>query len=207
MKVEDFEDFCVKVIDGYIGEFTECQKKYKCIRKSVRARNNVFKFYQRKRDEIKDNYMEKSTENETALDRHKVAACMMYAILKSRVLKVNRFVPHLPEKLLMANEYLAVYVGINIIEQYRLNEGKGELENKLIFPITYHETESIESDFIDNLCKSLYYLRHKIGTMDIFAYSSILFFIEKYTDTILEYDARINSEKINCNDSITMSRK
>lgn len=57
-------------------------------------------------------------QNEKALDRHKVASCMMYAVLKSRVLKVNRLVSHLPNRLLMANEYLAVYVGLNIIEQY-----------------------------------------------------------------------------------------
>lgn len=198
MKVEDFEDFCSKVIDNYIEELIEYQKPYKCIIKSNLAKNNIFKFYQRKRNEIKNNYMEKPAQNEKALDRHKVASCMMYAVLKSRVLKVNRFVPHLPNRLLMANEYLAVYVGLNIIEQYRIDDGKKEPENKLIFPITYHETPSEESDFIDNLCKGLYYLRRKIDEMDIFAYSTILFFVEKYTDTIKGYDGIIdNPDTIN----------
>lgn len=198
MKVEDFEDFCSKVIDNYIKELMEYQKSHKCIIKSNMAKNNIFKFYQRKRDEIKKNYMVKPAQNEKALDRHKVASCMMYAILKSRVLKVNRFVPHLPNKLLMANEYLAVYVGLNIIEQYRRDDGKKEPDNKLIFPITYHEVPSDEapsdeSDFIDNLCKGLYYLRRKIDNMDIFAYSTILFFVEKYTDTIKGYTGAIDA--------------
>lgn len=194
MKVEDFEDFCSKVIDNYIEELLEYQNdhNYKCIKKSKRARNNIFKFYQRKRNEIKNNYMEKPSQNEKALDRHKVASCMMYAILKSKVLRVNRFVPNLPNKLLMANEYLAIYVGLNIIEQYRIDDGKKENTNKLIFPMTYHETDSEESDFINNLCKGLYYLRRKIDTMDIFAYSTILFFVEKYTDTILEHNDKID---------------
>lgn len=188
MRVEDFEDFCSKVIDSYIEELMEYQKPYQCIILSNIAKNNIFKFYQRKRDEIKSSYMEKPAQNEKALDRHKVASCMMYAVLKSKALKINRFIPHLPEELLMANEYLAVYVGLNIIEQYRLEDGKRKPENKLIFPITYHETDSKGSDFIDNLCKGLYYLRRNINKMDIFAYSAILFFIEKYTDTIIEYD-------------------
>lgn len=63
----------------------------------------------------------------------------------------------------------------------------------MIFPITYHETPSEESDFIDNLCKGLYYLRRKIDKMDIFAYSTILFFVEKYTDTIKGYNGTIDN--------------
>ncbi len=195
MKAEDFEDFCDKVINQYINEIKEYQKPYKCIIENRLARNSIFKFYQRKRIEIRNNYLGKPAKAEKALDRHKVAACMMYAILKSKVLWVNRFVPNLPDRLLMANEFLAVYVGLNIIEQYRIEDGKDEPENKLIFPITYHETESEESDFLVNLCKGLYYLRRRIGTMDIFAYSNVLFFIEKYTDTILDYDTISTPQK------------
>lgn len=194
MKVEDFEDFSAKVINNYVGELKKIQKDYNCIRESKLAKSKVFKCYQQKRDEIKNHYMEEPEKNGKALDRHKVAACMMYAILKCRVLKVNRFVPHLPNQLLMANEYLAVYVALNIIEQYRIDEGKEMPENKLIFPITYHEAPSEESDFLNNMCKGLYYLRHKICTMDIFAYSNILFFIEKYTDTLLKYDKLVGQK-------------
>lgn len=108
---------------------------------------------------------------------------MMYAVLKSRVLKINRFIPHLPHRLLMANEYLAVYVGLNIIGQYRISDGLEEPESRLILPVTYHEIDSEESDFPDSFCKALYYLRYRLRNMDIFAYANILFFIEKYTDT------------------------
>ena len=87
----------------------------------------------------------------------------------------------------MANEYLAVYIAINIVEQYKRDEIRDEGYN-LIFPVTYHEYSSDTSVFIDNLCKSLYYLRNRIETMDIFAYSTILFFMERYTDTMLEFD-------------------
>ena len=143
MKIEDFEDFCVQVIDKYIADIEELQEKEncKCIKVKAYAKRKIFKYYQRKRDEIKNNYMEKPAKS---LDRHKVAACMMYAVLRSKVLKVNRFIPHIPTKLLMANEYLAVYVGLNIVDQYRKEDGIDEPRNKLIFPITYHETEGEE---------------------------------------------------------------
>ena len=122
MKIEDFNDFCLTVINAYIKEIKDYEKNIncKCLHENARAKSKIFKYYQRKRDVIKRNYMEKTA---VSLDRHKIAACMVYAILKSRVLSVNEFIPHLPERLLMANEYLAVYVGINIIEQYRRNDG------------------------------------------------------------------------------------
>lgn len=187
MKIEDFDDFCLTVINAYIKEIKDYEKNIncKCLHENLRAKSKIFKYYQRKRDAIKRNYMEKTA---VSLDRHKIAACMVYAILKSRVLSVNEFVPHLPERLLMANEYLAVYVGINIIEQYRRNDGLQEPNDKLVFPITYHEADGQDSAFIDNLCKGLYYSRRKIDHMDIFAYSNIYFFMEKYTDTVLDLD-------------------
>lgn len=194
MRVEDFEDFCAQVIDKYIDGYREYQKDYKCLYECKFAKSRIFRYYQRKRDVIKNNYMENPGDAEKSLDRHKVAACMMYAILKCRIWKVNRFVPHLPDKLLMANEYLAVYVAINIMEQYRIDDGKSASEYKIIFPITYHETSSGESDYLSNLCKSLYYLRHKVWTMDIFAYSNIMFFLEKYTDTVLTHDKLMGKE-------------
>lgn len=36
--------------------------------------------------------------------------------------------------------------------------------------------------FVDNLCKSLHYI--KPNQINIFAYSTIFFFMERYTDTI-----------------------
>lgn len=187
MKIEDFEDFCLRVINAYIKDIVTYEEEIgcKCIKVRSRAKRKIFMYYQRKRDSIKRNYMEKTA---VSLDRHKVAACMVYAVLKSRVLKVNEFIPHLPDRLLLANEYLAVYVGVNIIEQYRRADGLKGVKEKLVFPITYHEQAGQDSVFINNLCKGLYYSRRKINTLDIFAYSNIYFFIEKYTDTLLYYD-------------------
>ena len=84
----------------------------------------------------------------------------------------------------MANEYLAVYIAINIVEQYKRDELGKDSEYKLIFPITYHEENEKTCVYLNNLCKGLYYIKPK--HIDIFAYSTIFFFMEKYTDIIVK---------------------
>lgn len=185
MEIQDYNLFCLEVIKPYAEQikiYAQETGHSQCIKLRERNYRKIYVHYQRKRKEIKNNYMEPPVK---ALDRHKVAACMIYAILRSEVIRVNKQITRLPNELLMANEYLAVYTAINIIEQYKRDEIGIESEYKLIFPTTYHEEDDKKSAFIDNLCKSLYYLRSKIKFMDIFAYSAILFFMEKYTDTIL----------------------
>lgn len=188
MRVEDYNEFCDEVIRPYTEQIMSLAKIMgceNCIRVSERALSKVYVFYQRKRDEIKKNYM---TPPVKALDRHKVAVCMAYAILRSRVMRVDRWRMPLPNEILMANEYLAIYTAINIIEQYKRDEIGEESGYKLIFPVTYHEVEGKNSVFIDNLCKSLFYAKKNLRSMDIFAYSAILFFVERYTDTIICFD-------------------
>ena len=125
-----------------------------------------------------------------SLDRHKVASCMIYAILKANPLKVDRMVRNLPEKVLLANEYLAFFVALNIIEMYKLDEmrEKGvESSYQIIIPKTYHEDDEENNTYEGNFCKSLYYLSmENINKYDVFAYADILFLLEKYTDTYLE---------------------
>lgn len=135
-----------------------------------------------------------------ALDRHKVASCMIYAILKSKPFKVNRMVRNLPEKILLANEYLAFFVALNIVEMYKLDEmrDKGVESNyQIIIPRTYHEDDEENNTYESNFCKSLYYLSmENIKRYDVFAYADILFLLEKYTDTYLELKAADSNCKI-----------
>ena len=182
MKLEDYDDFCKKVILPYIEQviiLAEDNNCKECIKFNSRSLQKIYVYYQRKRDEIKNHYMLPPAK---ALDRHKVAACMLYAILKGKVFRINKIKKTLPHQILMANEYLAVYIAVNIIEQYKRDELDYNSSYKLIFPLTYHEENGESSAFLDNLCKSLYYI--KPNQINIFAYSTIFFFMEKYTDTI-----------------------
>lgn len=62
-----------------------------------------------------------------------------------------------------------------------------EGDYQIIIPMTYHEDEDPENTYESNFCKNLYYLGQEgIEKYDVFAYSDILYLLEKYTDTYLE---------------------
>lgn len=194
MKLNDYNDFynevICKCIDGVFRLASEYGLDEKCIKKRTDLQNRIFKNYQMKRDYIRSNYMSKRAD--VSLDRHKVASCMIYAILKTKPLKINRLVWNLPEEILLANEYLAFFVALNIIEMYRLDKMREENiigKFQIIVPKTYHEDLEPENTYESNFCKSLYYLSMEdVNKFDVFAYADILFLLEKYTDVYLEED-------------------
>lgn len=192
MKRDDYNDFYEKVINQcIIGIEAYAKDKIpnkNCLSRRNNAQTKIYNNYQNKRDFVISNYMSKKST--VALDRHKVASCMIYAILKAKPIKVKRWVNNLPEKVLLSNEYLAFFVALNIIEMYKTDEKRenGIMdEYQIIIPKTYHEDCSKNNTYESNFCKSLYYISIKnMKQYDIFAYADILFLLEKYTDTYLE---------------------
>lgn len=187
MEKTGFEEFCVLTIDAYIDELREIDKEYGALTVRESRKKYVYLFYEIARMNIRKYFMQLESK---PMDRHKIGSVMAYAILRSKIIKVNRLIPDLPEKILMANEYLAFTVAMNIVEiykremeDYRFHEGY-----TLFMPRTYHENEkSTESVYLSNVCKALYYIP-SMRRFDIFAYANILFLLEKYTDLSKEYD-------------------
>lgn len=196
MRIQNFDDFYEIVIKKCIEQIREFAKangfeKGECFKNnenSLKTDISIYRNYQNKRDYIKYNYMSKETP--VALDRHKVAACMVYAILKTSPIKVNMWIPKLPEKIVLANEYLAFYTALNIIEMYKLDEfnDKNINENyQIIVPKTYHEDENSQNTYESNLCKAWYYIRiDDMKKFDALGYANVFFLLEKYTDTYLK---------------------
>lgn len=196
MRIQDFEKFykivikeCINSIAAYAKTNGYVELECFCKNKNdAKIGMSIYYNYQQKRDYIKYNYMSKK--NLVALDRHKVAACMVYAILKASPVKVNMWLPNLPEKIIMANEYLAFYSALSIIEMYKLDEfnDKGfNYDYKIIVPKTYHEDENPENTYESNLCKAWYYIRiDDIEKFDTLGCANIFFLLEKYTDTYLK---------------------
>lgn len=128
------------------------------------------------------------------IDRHKTAACMIYAILRAKVFKVDKFILCLPEPIRLANEYLAFYVAINIIEQYkRTDVVDGEKVNsnyQLIISTTFYESQTnqmtgeVDNLFISSICLTLANIK-QLRYFDVFSYSTIMFLLEKNTDNII----------------------
>lgn len=196
MRLQDFNEFYKVVIGKCIDEIKEYAKKngyvdLECFQKNKddsKVIMSMYRNYQKKRDYIKYNYMSKK--NPVALDRHKVAACMVYAVLKANPIKVNMWIPNLPEKIVLANEYLAFYSALSIIEMYKLDEFKDRnIDNayQIIVPKTYHEAENPQNTYESNLCKVWYYVRiDNIEKFDTLGYANVFFLLEKYTDTYLK---------------------
>lgn len=191
MKYEDYENFYKIVIKGYIDELLEFDSQCKALTLNKKACKAIYNYYEKKRIEIRTVYMADSSK---PIDRHKTAACMMYAILKAKVFTVNKFIPCLPEPIRLANEYLAFYVAINIIEQYkRTDVVNGERENgnyQLIIPSTFYESQAnqmtgeVENSFISSICLTLANIKN-LNFFDVFSYSTIMFLLEKNTDNII----------------------
>lgn len=196
MRIQDFNEFYKVVIGECINEIKQYAKEcgyinLECFRENKsesKVSISIYRNYQKKRDYIKYNYMSKK--NPVALDRHKVAACMVYAILKASPIRVNMWISNLPEKIVLANEYLAFYVGLNIIEMYKLdefNDGSIDTDYQIMVPRTYHEDENPQNTYESNLCKAWYYIKiDNIEKFDTLGYANVFFLLEKYTDTYLK---------------------
>ena len=192
MKFEDYNDFYTKVIKKYIDELKDYDSKYHALEQDAKAEVRIYRFYEKKRIEVRTEYMMDASK---PIDRHKTAACMMYAILRAKVFKINYRIPNLPEPLRIANEYLAFYVALNIVDQYKRQD---DLKNRdikdsnyrLILPETMYEA-SLNSEsgqnrhsLVSSMCLTLANIRN-IKYYDLFAYSTIFFLLEAYSDCLL----------------------
>ncbi len=178
-----FQDLCSTIIVPYIKDLLEVDKKSGCIcLKFVEKRlNKIYKIYEKKRQIVRRYFMNLETD---PMDRHKIGSVLIYSILKSHVIKVTKLTKQrLPHVLLMANEYLAVYVALSVIESYRIDDSDDSDEVDPIgccldIPLTFHDKDP--NAYIDNLCTALYYLKNN-KEFDIFSYANILFLLEAYT--------------------------
>lgn len=189
MTKECFEKIRDDVILPYAQELLDIDAKlgYNCLKLNNSAVDKIFYNYERKRQVIRKYFM---TSEAQPMDRHKIGSVMIYAVLKSQILIINRVKHRLPNELLMANEYLAIYLAFAIVESYRYNDFKKAKYPKederwrLEIPDTFHDDSP--DTYIDNLCKALYYIKDP-DNLDIFAYSNILYHLEVYTNKVNNY--------------------
>ncbi len=166
--------------------------------------NNTIKLYsfrceqtQEKKEKIFRAYNEskfffKSNKNEGLIDRHKIAASVMYAILFECPFSIpvtsNNMVKVRDN---LANEYLAIRVGIHLIALFRMKwaiqEGKEFLKDLWEFhedKITYPDTGTKET-YLEHFCKLL--RRIRIGKEEKSSLlAHCLFHIEAYYELYAE---------------------
>lgn len=182
MEISSFRTLKEKVLLPFLEEIKR-EDELNCIRINYRLIDNIYVYYQKERNRIKKTFM---TNNTVSLDRHKVGSCLIYAILRAQVIKINKHIPNIPYYLLMANEYFAINVAISIIEMYKRSEGDRYKEYMIIIPDSYHSSSEDNYVFLYDICVGLYNKNVK-KNFDFFAYSTILFQLEDKTDYILGF--------------------
>lgn len=115
-------------------------------------------------------YLKKSYVATDKLDRHKMSACLMSAILMYSPFKIKKKGYNL-ENLIYANELLSIYSAISLLECYTPGL-------KITFPNTNYEASDIDP-YVKTLCTTLYMNKKnrqlKHNTM---SYANILFLLE-----------------------------
>lgn len=178
MTYQDFVLFYENIVYPYYEELKQLDSEYKSLSIQKWKMRFVYYKYESNRKNIRKLYMANESD---PMDRHKIAANMMCSLLNIKPFKVNRIKANLSLPVLLANEYIALYCALNIVELYKSD--KLGYDYKLIIPETFIKGEG-KLSFVENTCKALYYSKH-FRLNDIFSYANILFLLEKYTDTVL----------------------
>lgn len=156
-----------RIVDSNIGkvEFDE------------RSKDRILKEYNKLRDYSKVSYMRNP---DGLLDRHKVCACLILAIIKSAPL-VDVDGEGISEMKTIYNENLAMSVGLSLLKHYIITAHSQEREYIEIYKDGFRFPETNrDTRYQELLCLMLHYDVEN-GNYSILAIANILFLIEEYT--------------------------
>lgn len=135
------------------------------------------------------------------LDRHKVSACLMYAIIKTDLFDYQPQQKSSENKIIIVSEQMAITVGLSLLRTYIVNKCNSRGENKskedwerdkAIFKDGFKlpgETEGLNDvnhgDYRDNLALELHFTKEE-GTYNILSLSNTLYLLEMYNRHLYE---------------------
>lgn len=171
-----------KLINPTIQDYTI---KFADVSVAYNAFDAIWKKYTYFNKHCKDSYMEDPTGK---LDRHKVCACYMYAIISANVLGCKLAESDTEQRYLALNENLAITVGLSLLRAFILSSiesstdlsktEKQELSNRIdggiIFPKCNHGT------YRNNFVAELHYTREE-NRYNILSLANTLFLLEIHT--------------------------
>lgn len=161
------------------------QNQYSEIMVSYNAQEAIWQEYVYFNKHAKITYMQKTTGK---LDRHKVCACYMYAIMKANILSCRLAGSDTERRYLALNENLAITVGMSVLRAFVLSsinssdelpEEKKEIlskriDNGIVFPDCNH------GDYRNNFVTELHYTRME-NNYNILSLANTLFLLETHT--------------------------
>lgn len=178
----DFESYCqyydkiiLPVIDLYKSQYSE-------LIINPNAKNLIWENYSDFNKHCKLKYMKNS---EHLIDRHKVVACYIYAIEKSKIIIAVESIKNGDDTNLMLNERLAFCFGmtmfraliLDLIDDLDSSEKKDQARK--IFDKGFDFPECNHGDFKNNFLSQLY-LTYKDSNYNILALSESLHLLEVY---------------------------
>ncbi len=125
-------------------------------------------------------YMVNETKN---IDRHKIASCMLKAILVAKpfkcsfLQKTTQFFKRekIDDECSLINQYIALNVAVLILEGYIASDKNKEIKHRIYTPEPFKGNK----DYLKDVCLDLYYTKpRRINTI---TYANIFFLWEKYS--------------------------
>lgn len=178
MKREKFNDIYNNLIKNLKSDLdSEHIAKFKLF-----SDERIFCKYQKERNKIKKYYMKNPNEN---IDRHKIAACMMFAImdiypiyipLKYKIKAILKREPF-SQELSYINEYIAIYTALSILDNFFIQDQKDGKLDKRRHKIYIPETFCDDYGYLLNMCIDLKFGKMK-NKINILTYSNIFFLME-----------------------------
>lgn len=147
------------------------------------AKNDIWHSYQRLKSHCKNTYM---ADSEKRLDRHKVAACYMMAILEANPLSFKME----PEDgiLITINEHLAITVGLSILNAFICANKQKNADDTVAGPLkdeNFNDTKDLilpttpHGNYRDIFAVELYFTRTE-RNYNILSLSNTLFLLDEY---------------------------
>lgn len=174
-----FDTIWEKAVEPTINERKKVYKDYGYF--SPRAKKIARRWFYDETQTFVYSFMINETKN---IDRHKIAACMMKAILIAKPFRVNFFDKakqvlkniEVPDMVYLMNQNIALNVAILILQGYIASDKHKAIKHNIYFPEPFPEDPK---DYIRDVCLDLYYTKpHDVNTV---TYANVFFLWEKYS--------------------------
>lgn len=189
MKREKFDEIYNSIIvqiKADIDNSNTCKFKLK-------SAERIFNNYQNEKYKLKKYFMLNEEDN---IDRHKIAACMMYAIMKVYPIYIPLHIrlqafakkQKFSLELSYANEYLAIMTAISILDNFYNQDLQDGILNPRRRKIVIPETFNDDYGFIFNTCIDLKFGKRN-NNINILTFANLFF--------LMEYDFNHEQEQRN----------
>jgi len=202
MKREVFDKFAGSVIKPLITQICSNNSGFDFNEATLKG---VYEEYIGLKSIFRQQFMESKID---LLDRHKVAACMMLAIIKNNVITSDVDESDSTfniDKLPRVNEMLAFHVGITMVVGYvKEASANNDEEKHIIFSADPIYPDTTHGDYATNIVRSLFY-SNLTNTLNIPFLAQILFdfeYIHELRYKLNEYESNCKCNVIRTNETI-----